>query len=86
MAQGKNYKDLSNEKLKKLLLTYNIISVLGGVGALTAIFFYFLNRVNKEESDYTLLIVGMALGAAISSVSTVANKIKKEIKDRDGKI
>ena len=82
MAKGKNYEDLSTEKLKKLLLIYNILAILGGVGAITAIVFYFLNR---EEGNHNLLLLGAVVGVAISSISTIAKKIKKEIKDRDVK-
>ena len=80
MAQGKNYENLNTEKLKKLLLTYRIFYVLVGIGAICSIIFYFLNR---EDRDYALLILGMALGVGMSSVATIASKIKNEIKNRD---
>lgn len=81
MAKGKEIQDLSTDKLKKLLLTYNILAILGGLGAIAALVFYFLNREDNQD----LLIVGIAFGVGISFVGTIANKIKQEIKKRADK-
>ena len=80
MANRIKYEDLSNEKLKKLLLTYRLFSVLVGVSMIAVLVYYFLNR---DELGYTLLVVGMALGVVIDRIVSIANKIKKEIKNRD---
>ena len=75
---GKEIKDLTTDKLKRLLLTYNILAVLGGIGAITAIVFYFLDRENNQA----WIVVGAGLGAGLSYLGALAGKIKKELKNR----
>ena len=79
MAKEKNEEELSTEKLKKLLVTYNLLAVFNGLISITAIVFYFINR----EDNFHLLIVGCGLGAGISFFAILSNKIKQELKRRN---
>jgi fluoride ion exporter CrcB/FEX len=71
--------ELSLEKLKKKLLYANILASIIGIAAISAIVFYFIER----ENNYELLIVGIGLGAGLSTYTgSTINKIKKELKSR----
>jgi len=78
MATGKDYENLSTEKLKKLLLSFIIFAVVGAITSITVVALYLLYR----EDNVSLALAGAGLGSVTVLISIIATRIKEEIKKR----
>ena len=78
MESEERNKKRSSEKLRKQLLSYNIMAVMAAIFAVTSVVLYFRDR----EENFEFLFVALAISPIITWIASKAGKIKKEIRSR----